>query len=160
MADSHDPQATEPLVLLVHKDPDVVSSVTQLLTAEGYSVHHVGTARQAQQHLESLHDTGQDAPDLTLLDDLEHVGDVLAFLHLLEAKANTPPRVILFSELPRNEFADLPRKIRAVGIVVHPYDIKDLIRIVQATIGSGSQSDATRELKNNPDPTTLNLERA
>ncbi len=160
MSDSHLKPGTEPLILLVHKDPDIVSAITQMLAAEGYRVHHENTALQAQRFLESLLDTGAATPDLTLLDDLEHAGDVVAFLDVLEAKANTPPRVVLFSELPRQKFRELPRKIRAIAIIVHPSDTKDLTRIIRATVGPGSHTDLTRELENSHGPASSNDEQA
>ncbi|MEO5951073.1 MAG: hypothetical protein ABIQ44_01220 [Chloroflexia bacterium] len=137
-----------PLILLIESHPDIVYITTQLLTSEGYEVDHVPDAQQAQAYLQKVLDSGQAPPALTLLGDLEDQSHVVEFLELLAGKSDMLPRVILFSQLPRLILEEMAQKIRAVGIVVRPFDLDDLTRIVRATIGPGSRTDQTRVLKN------------
>ena len=141
-----------PLILLVEAQPDIVDITTQLLSSEGYEVNDVPNVLQAQQYLRKLVDSGNAPPALTLLGDLEDQAQVVQFLELLAAETDMLPRVILFSQLPRHILEEMAQRIRAVGIVVKPFDVDDLIRIVRATIGPGSRTDQTHVLKNKPEP--------
>jgi two-component system chemotaxis response regulator CheY len=152
MTDNSDSLERTPLILLVEAQPDIVDITTQLLSSEGYEIDDVPDILQAQQYLRKLVDSGNAPPALTLLGDLEDQAQVVQFLELLAAETDMLPRVILFSQLPRHTLEEMAQRIRAVGIVVKPFDLDDLIRIVRATIGPGSRTDQTHVLKNEPGP--------
>ena len=148
MATKYSLQDNTPSVLLVEAYPDIVDVTTFVLATQGYEVEHVPNVRQAHQYLNYLLDSGRALPALTLLGDLEDQLQDVAFLELLAAKADQRPRVILFSALPHDTLEEMAQTIRAVGIVVKPFDLDDLLRIVRATVGPGSRTNQTHVLKN------------
>ena len=86
--------------------------------------------------------SGAPLADLVLLGDLIHEEQAVGLLNWLDAQAGKALPIVLFSALPASRLHELTRRIRAVGIVVKPFDADQLIRVVRGAIRSGSGPDA------------------
>ncbi|MGA7731842.1 MAG: response regulator [Chloroflexia bacterium] len=133
---------TGPLILLVENDDDIADATGQLLQSEGYRVHRVPGSVEAGLYFAELERAGEKPPDLVLLDDLMHEARVLDLLNTLDAQGYTNQSIVLFSAWPASRLERLARRIRAVGVVVKPFDVARLLMVVKTAVGLGSDRDS------------------
>jgi DNA-binding response OmpR family regulator len=117
------PDGEPPCVLVVDDDPDILTTVEQILAIEGYCVLR---ARNGSEALSVLDET---APDLIILDLMMPVMDGWEFRRRqLEHRAAATPVLVVSAD------RDISRKaasIKADGYIAKPFDLDELIAEVQ-----------------------------
>lgn len=129
-ANNHEPA---PNILLVEPSPTVAETARSFLESQGHRVYSVGTAPDAVRYLQSR-PTPRPLP-LILLGDFDHENDVNYFLDYIETRSGPHARILLFTDLPREELASLPRRIRAIGFVASPHNLEGLGKLVNIVLG-------------------------
>lgn len=122
------------LILLIEQDKDLADVTIQLLELDGHTIHHVRSARDAQLYMAQLPASGGIPPALLLLGDLSSEDEVLTLLELLDSSVELKPRILLFSALPKHRLERLAERIRAVGILVKPFDTDHLRLLVKSAL--------------------------
>lgn len=114
---------SEPSVLIVDDDLDILNIVEEILSLEGYNV------RTATNGLEALLRLGVEQPGLILLDMRMPVMDGWQFAtHLRIRYDNLIPLVVMTAAKDAGESA---REVDAEAYIAKPFDIDDLIDTVR-----------------------------
>jgi CheY-like chemotaxis protein len=118
---------TNPLVLVVDDDPDILDAICDILQAEGYRVE------RARHGLEALERVAARRPDLILLDLMMPVMDGVAFAQALRDRKMDDGLPIVVISADGN-----PQRAAAVGARVYlakPFDIDALLGAVSRLVG-------------------------
>ncbi len=115
---------TEPLVLVVDDDPDILDAICDILEGEGYRV------ARARHGLEALDKVSEERPALILLDLMMPVMDGMAFAHALREKnlADGVPIIVISADGNPQKAAS----VGARGFLAKPFDIQALLDHVNA----------------------------
>lgn len=115
---------TEPLVLVVDDDPDILDAICDILEGEGYRV------ARARHGLEALGKVSEERPALILLDLMMPVMDGMAFAHALREKnlADGVPIIVISADGNPQKAAS----VGARGFLAKPFDIQALLDHVSA----------------------------
>jgi two-component system chemotaxis response regulator CheY len=123
-----DPDSSR-LVLVVDDDPDILEALSEILEAEGYLVSR---ARNGQEALDRLEES---RPALILLDLMMPVMDGWEFARRLRERhppQDRPPIIVLSAD--RNVATKAP-ELGAVGFLAKPFELPDLLKLVQDITG-------------------------
>lgn len=126
---------SQPLVLVVDDDPDILDAICDILAAEGY---RVSRARHGQEALERI---DLERPDVILLDLMMPVMDGVAFSHALRQRPlerDIPIVVISADGNPQRAAA-----VGAAGYLAKPFDIDALLSQVAGMAGSPDMPPAS-----------------
>ncbi len=115
---------TEPLVLVVDDDPDILDAICDILEGEGYRV------ARARHGLEALDKVSEERPAVILLDLMMPVMDGMAFAHALREKklADGVPIIVISADGNPQKAAS----VGARGFLAKPFDIQALLDHVNA----------------------------
>jgi two-component system, OmpR family, response regulator VicR len=118
-------------ILIVDDDRAIADLLTQALSAEGYETS------ETTQSLRFYDAVREHQPDLILLDMLMPYlnGDDELQLMQMDPEIERPPVIVVTAhpEVTRNE-QEL-RRLGVVDIVIKPFDLNALVRLVRQTIG-------------------------
>ena len=118
-------------ILIVDDDRAIADLLTQALSAEGYETN------ETTQSLRFYDAVREHQPDLILLDMLMPYlnGDDELQLMQMDPEIERPPVIVVTAhpEVTRNE-QEL-RRLGVVDIVIKPFDLNALVRLVRQTIG-------------------------
>ena len=117
---------TEPLILLVEDDPDLVATLRGVLTASGYRVHVAVTAAAALAAIEQIE------PQLILLDVILPDADGLVLAAKLKSVRSIP--IVILSGRARQADRVLGLKLGADDFIAKPFDIEELLARLQAVL--------------------------
>ncbi len=120
---------TEPLVLVVDDDPDILEAICDILGTESYRV------ARARNGLEALERVAAERPDVILLDLMMPVMDGVAFAHALHqrpAVSDVPILVISADGNPARAAS-----VNARAYLAKPFDIDALLSHVAAITRGG-----------------------
>jgi CheY-like chemotaxis protein len=110
-------------VLVIDDDPDILATVEQILNSEGYEVISAQNGKEALSVLESHR------PDVILLDLMMPVMDGWEFRRRLNGHPAADIPVIVVSA--DRDVARKAATINADGYIAKPFDLDDLIDVVQ-----------------------------
>jgi urea transport system substrate-binding protein len=113
------------LVLVVEDDPDVMSTVTDILEFEGYQVEKAANGADGLAILERTQ------PALIVLDMRMPVLNGWEFAHILKERGINVPVVVMTAARDARRWA---QEIGAQGYLEKPFQFADLISIVENTI--------------------------
>jgi DNA-binding response OmpR family regulator len=119
-------RATRRRVLVVEDEPHLSQLVTDILEAEGYAVHAVGTGQEAEAVLERV------KPDLVLLDIMLPDSDGLILCSQFQARWPAP--VIMVSATKRERDRVLSLRLGADDFIAKPFDTLELVARVEAVL--------------------------
>jgi two-component system chemotaxis response regulator CheY len=111
----------EPTLLVVDDDPAILSTVSDILSDEGY---HVVTATNGAEALETLERID---PQLILLDMRMPVMDGWQFAQAMAARERQFPIIVMTAAQDARRWA---REIGAAGVISKPFDVLELLDIV------------------------------
>ncbi len=123
---------TDPLVLVVDDDPDILEAICDILGTESYRV------ARARNGLEALERVDAERPDVILLDLMMPVMDGVTFAAALRqrpAVADVPILVISADGNPARAAS-----VGAAGYLAKPFDIEALLTQVAGITHHGSAS--------------------
>jgi DNA-binding response OmpR family regulator len=123
--------ASRSRILLVEDDEVVATTLTDVLTAHGYYVHHVASGTEAQ----SAFRTGE--ADLVILD--LRLPDVDGLILLLEFKRTAPdiPIIICSGRVEQSDRV-LALKLGADDFVAKPFDVEEILARATAVLRRNS----------------------
>jgi CheY-like chemotaxis protein len=127
---------SDPLVLVVDDDPDILDAVCDILEGEGYRV------ARARPGAEALERVDAERPAVILLDLMMPVMDGLAFAEALRARPETAAPVVVISADGNPQRAEA---VRAQGYLSKPFDIDALLAQVAALAGRPRADGASRD---------------
>jgi CheY-like chemotaxis protein len=113
---------TRNLILVVEDDPDIRTTVADILELEGYKVELAGNGAEAIATLQ--HNT----PNLVILDMRMPVLDGWGFARRLHEMGMTLPILVMTAAQDASRWA---QEIGAQGFIAKPFDLMDLISIVE-----------------------------
>jgi CheY-like chemotaxis protein len=113
--------ASEPTVLVVEDDPDILSTVADFLEFEGYRVE------RAINGVEGLRVVERIVPALVLLDMRMPIMDGWGFARALKERGLPVPVVVMTAAQDARRWA---QEIGAAGYVSKPFDLSDLLDCV------------------------------
>ncbi len=122
---------TEPLVLVVDDDPDLLEAICDILGTESYRV------ARARNGLEALERVDAERPDVILLDLMMPVMDGVTFAQALRqrpAASDVPILVISADGNPQRAAS-----VNARGYLAKPFDIDALLAHVAAITRGGER---------------------
>jgi DNA-binding response OmpR family regulator len=119
-----------PFVLLVESDEPGTEPLAATLEAEGYRVRTAAGVQMAYRYFSEGVSSGLEMPDLVLLSDLTHPSCVVSFLEMTDTLGELAPIIILCTTLTGSELEHLPRRIRAVAILVNPMNKETMLKTV------------------------------
>jgi CheY-like chemotaxis protein len=113
-----------PNVLIVEDDPDILSSLAEVIREEGFEVHTAANGFQALAALE------RSRPDLIFLDLMMPVMDGWRFMEEVRQRfpALAAP-IVLISAM--HNLTDEARRLGVRHFLPKPYDLADVVRIAQ-----------------------------
>jgi CheY-like chemotaxis protein len=112
----------EPTLLVVDDDPAILSTVSDILSDEGY---HVVTATNGAEALEALERV---APQLILLDMRMPVMDGWEFAQALSPQQRTIPLIVMTAAYDARKWAF---EIGAANYLAKPFDLLELLAVVE-----------------------------
>ena len=121
------PNSKSPVVLVVDDDPDILEALSEILEAEGFQI------RRARHGKEALERLTPEPPQLILLDLMMPVMDGWEFAHQLRQQPGGKDIPIIVLSADRN-VAVKAREIGASGHLAKPFELNDLLGLVQATL--------------------------
>jgi CheY-like chemotaxis protein len=112
-------EASDPLVLVVDDDPDILDAICDILEGEGYRVS------RARHGVEALEKVRHERPSLILLDLMMPVMDGMAFAHALREQklAEDVPIIVISADGNPQKAAS----VGARGFLAKPFDIQALL---------------------------------
>jgi two-component system, chemotaxis family, chemotaxis protein CheY len=121
---------SQPLVLVVDDDPDILDAICDILEVEQYRV------ARARNGLEALQEVEAERPALILLDLMMPVMDGVTFAHALRQRPALRDVPIVVISAEGNPQRAAP--VGARGYLAKPFDIEVLLAHVAAIARSGS----------------------
>lgn len=115
--------AHEKPILVIDDDPDILSTVVQILEFEGYTVE------TATNGVEGLKVIDRVRPRLVLLDMRMPVMDGWGFARVLKDRGNHLPILVMTAARDAHRWA---QEIGAKGYVSKPFDLPELLAAVEA----------------------------
>ncbi|MBI3964509.1 MAG: response regulator [Chloroflexi bacterium] len=122
-----------PNVLVVDDDESILMTVRDILELEGYGVVTAMNGDEALAVVERL------TPDLVLLDMRMPVLDGWGFARALSERGLRVPIVVMTAAQDARRWAE---EIGAAGHLAKPFDLVDLLAVVEGHLGSPSGSAA------------------
>ncbi|MFL5733464.1 MAG: response regulator transcription factor [Chloroflexia bacterium] len=114
-------------MLIVEDDPDILSTVTDILEFEGYQVE------RASNGVEGLAAIGRARPELIILDMRMPVLDGWEFARILKERGVEVPILVMTAARDARRWAE---EIGAQGYISKPFHLPDLIAAVENALGS------------------------
>ena len=114
-----------PLILVVDDDHAIRSTVIDILNSEGYNVLSAANGAEALELVE-LHN-----PDLVLLDMRMPVLDGWGFAKALAARSLSLPIVVMTAAQDARQWG---REVAAVGVLAKPFDVGEMLDIVEQVL--------------------------
>jgi len=121
-----EPQATEPLVLVIEDDQSLGSTLRNVLSSSGYQVWVAESGAEVRATLEHLE------PDLILLDLTLPDADGLILAATLKILRSTP--IIIMSARTQQADRVLGLKLGADDFIAKPFDLDELMARVEAVL--------------------------
>lgn len=122
--------STQRKIVVIDDDPEVVKSLSLILTSKGY---HVIPATSA---LEGMGLLANESPDLVILDIRMPRLDGFEFLRSLRQSLKTKDLpVIIASALSDGESRLRAKEMGAVRYLVKPYEPDELLKAIQTLVG-------------------------
>jgi CheY-like chemotaxis protein len=118
-------------ILVVDDDPSILSTISDILEFEGYTVECASNGEQA------LEIVDRTLPALVLLDMRMPTMDGWVFAHQIEERGIKLPIVVMTAAQNAREWA---QEINAEGYIAKPFDLLDLLAEVQRVRGSSQTS--------------------
>jgi DNA-binding response OmpR family regulator len=109
-------------ILVIDDDPGILSTVTDILEFEGYSVVQAGNGAEGLALMERVQ------PSLILLDMRMPVLDGWGFARRLRERGSGPPIVVMTAVQDARRWA---QEIGAAGYVAKPFEVDDLLATVE-----------------------------
>jgi two-component system, chemotaxis family, chemotaxis protein CheY len=116
-------------ILVIDDDPSILATVAEVLADEGYSVH---TASNGAEGLATLK---EHIPTLVLLDMRMPVLDGWGFVRALHERGIKLPIVVMTAAQDARKWG---QEIGAVESLAKPFDLINLLSIVERLTGDGS----------------------
>jgi CheY-like chemotaxis protein len=113
--------------LVVDDDPDILEALSEILEAEGFEI------RRARHGKEALERLGPELPQLILLDLMMPVMDGWEFAQQIKARPDAASIPIIVLSADRN-VGTKAREIGAVGHLAKPFELNELLGLVQASL--------------------------
>lgn len=126
------PTNVERRILIVDDEPDIRDSLQTMLEVYGYAIV------QAAGTTAALVAIAEHRPDLVLTDVFLGDDDGFALLHALRGDQENIPVIAMSGggTSPDGEDAlELAQKLGAVGVIDKPFRIKELIALIERTLG-------------------------
>jgi CheY-like chemotaxis protein len=120
-------KASRPTILVVDDEPQIVGFLSDLLEDEGYRVCNACNGREAM-HILQRESPSLVISDLTMPDVDGH--QLVYYIH--REKSGQAPKIILMSAIERCS----PKQ--GVPFLHKPFDIEDLLDLVDSTLGDGA----------------------
>ncbi len=111
-------------ILVVEDDPDILTTVADILEQEGYRVEMAANGAEALEAVDRVR------PSLVLLDMRMPVLDGWAFARSLKLKGIRLPILVMTAAQDARRWA---REIGAQGYIAKPFDLTDLLEAVEGT---------------------------
>ena len=112
-------------ILVVDDEPDIRTSLADLLELEGYVVSTAENGQKALEHLEAY-----GTPDLVLLDMRMPVMTGWEFVEALASRGLARPKILVMTAAADTE--KRARDVGANGWVAKPFDVDDLLLQINA----------------------------
>ena len=122
-------------ILIVDDEPDIRDSLQTMLEAYGYAIAQAGGTTEA------LVAIAGDRPDLVLTDVFLGEDDGYPLLNALRGDEENIPVIAMSGggTSPEGQDAlELAQKLGAVGVIDKPFRIKDLIALIERTLGGSA----------------------
>lgn len=119
----------EAKILVVEDDDDIRDSLKELLEEEGYQVDTAANGEQALNRLRG------EAPQLILLDLMMPVMDGWEFAERIRGRPDWAQIPVIVLSADRN-IGDKARKLGAVGYLAKPFELSELLSLVQTSLTS------------------------
>ncbi len=120
-------------VLVVEDDDMIREGIVLTLEEEGFSVMGVADGAAALRYLESLQRTGRGQPGLILLDMRMPRLDGWSFVEAYRAMPVSHAPIVVITAAP--DAAKRAAEIGADGVISKPFDLDDLIAVVEQHVG-------------------------
>jgi DNA-binding response OmpR family regulator len=112
-------------ILIVEDDPDILSSLAEVIREEGFDVETAANGYQALARLESR------VPDLIFLDLMMPLMDGWKFLETARQRfPSAQPPVVLLSAV--HNLTDEARRLGVTAYLSKPFDLEDVARMAHA----------------------------
>ena len=118
-----------PSILVIDDDPDILEALSEILESEGFGIHQARNGLEALELLEPLH------PDLILLDLMMPVMDGWEFAERIRGRPDWAQIPVIVLSADRN-VGDKARKLGAVGYLAKPFELSELLSLVQTSLTS------------------------
>jgi CheY-like chemotaxis protein len=116
-------------ILVVDDDPDILSTVADILEFEGYPVERATNGAEGLQAVDRVH------PKLVLLDMRMPVLDGWHFAAILKERGIKLPILVMTAAQDARRWA---QEIGAEGYIPKPFDVSDLLQAVEDLWGQAS----------------------
>ena len=116
---------SKPSILVVDDDPSILHLVAEILADEGYPVTTAENGAAALDCMSQAH------PELVLLDMRMPVMDGWGFARALDERGIRLPVVVMTAARDARQWS---REIGASGWVAKPFDIDDLLQVIEDTL--------------------------
>lgn len=112
-------------ILIVEDDPDILSSLAEVIREEGFDVETAANGYQALARLEAH------APDLIFLDLMMPLMDGWKFLEIARQRfPSTQPPVVLLSAV--HNLTEEARRLGVTAFLPKPFDLEDVARMAHS----------------------------
>lgn len=122
----HDTPRAAGLVLIIEDDPDILSTVADILEFEGYQVEQATNGAEGLDRLERAR------PALIILDMRMPVLDGWEFARIARERGITVPILVMTAAHDARQWAE---EIRADGYVAKPFHLPDLLAAIEGLLG-------------------------
>ena len=114
---------------MVDDDVDLLEALSEILESEGFGIHQARNGLEALEVLEPLR------PDLILLDLMMPVMDGWEFAERIRGRPDWAQIPVIVLSADRN-VGDKARKLGAVGYLAKPFELSELLSLVQTSLTS------------------------
>jgi CheY-like chemotaxis protein len=118
---------------VVDDDPDILEALSEILESEGFEV------RRARNGKEALDRLGAKGPNLILLDLMMPVMDGREFVEQMKPRKEWAQIPVIVLSADRN-VSGKARSLGAVGHLAKPFELRELLELVRASLPSSLQS--------------------
>ena len=130
---------SEPVVLIVDDNPDILLLLETNLRRAGFGVVKAGEGETALRALDEAR------PDVILLDLMMPVLDGWGVLERLEGRSDTPP-IIIISAATSQTNVDRAYELGAVGYITKPFSLTEMIdKINEVLAGDAAEEDRVKD---------------